>query len=363
MRNCFDARKLTNMTTRFLLFFSLATALLADQVTMKNGDHLSGTIVKYDGKNLILKSEFAGQVTIPWDAVTAITSSEPLNVGLKDGQMLVGVVTTTDSKIMVATKDTGSVAAARDTIAVIRSKDEQAAYDADIDHSRNPRLIDLWAGFLDLGYATTQGNTDTQSFTLNADAIRASPRDKIEAKFTMIDSSSNATGPDVTTANAKRGSLSYNLNINKRWFAFGSVGLESDQFQSLDLRFNPAGGVGYYLINTPKTSFDFQLGASEDREYFNTGLDRSFTEVLFGEEFVHKVSSNTSIHQQLQLFPNVTSAGNLRANFDLSAVTAIKKWFGWQFTVSDRFLTNPIAGRKDNDIIISTGVRVTFANK
>jgi len=60
---------------------------------MKNGDRLSGAIVKYDGKNLILKSEFAGQVTIPWDAVTAITSSDPLNVGLKDGQMLVGVVT------------------------------------------------------------------------------------------------------------------------------------------------------------------------------------------------------------------------------------------------------------------------------
>jgi hypothetical protein len=29
---------------------------------------------------------------------------------------------------------------------------------------------------------------------------------------------------------------------------------------------------------------------------------------------------------------------------DLSAVTAIKKWFGWQFTVSDRFLSNPNCG-------------------
>jgi small nuclear ribonucleoprotein (snRNP)-like protein len=155
------------MTLRLVLFLSLSTALLADQITMKNGDRLSGSIVKYDGKNLILKSEFAGQVTIPWDAVTAITSSDPLNVELKDGQKLVGVVTTSDGKFTVATKDTGSVIAARENIVVIRSKDEQAAYDADADHSRNPRLIDLWTGFLDIGYATTRGNTDTGSFTLN----------------------------------------------------------------------------------------------------------------------------------------------------------------------------------------------------
>jgi putative salt-induced outer membrane protein YdiY len=352
------------MITRLLLaLVCVSGLLLADQVTMKNGDHLSGSIVKYDGKNLILKSEFAGQVTIPWDAVTAITSSAPLNIGLKDGQMLVGTVTTADGKFMVATSATGSVPAPRDAIVVIRSKEEQAAYDADADHSRNPRLIDLWTGFLDLGYATTRGNTDTGSFTLNTDATRATTRDKIEAKFTMIDSSSNASGTSITTANAKRGSIAYNLNINKRWFGFGSVNLEQDQFQSLDLRFNPAGGVGYHAINTPKTTFDLQLGASEDKEYFSTNLDRAFTEVLVGEEFVHKVTASTSIHEQFTFFPNVSSSGNYRINFDVAAVTAIKKWFGWQFTVSDRYLSNPVAGRKDNDIIISTGLRVTFAKE
>lgn len=344
-----------------LLLLCLSTTIVADQVTMKNGDRLSGSIVKFDGKNLILKSEFAGDVTIPWDAVTAIVSTEPLNVGLKDGQMLVGVVTTSDGKFTVATKDTGSVSAARDSIALIRSKGEQAAYDADADHSRNPRLIDLWTGFLDLGYATTRGNTDTGSFNLNADATRATSRDKIEAKFTMIDSSSNASGKSITTANAKRGGIEYNLNFNKRMFGFGSVNLESDEFQALDLRFNPAGGIGYHAWKTPKTSLDAQFGVSEDKEFFSGGVNRSFTEVLFGEDFVHKVNKSTSIHQQLTIFPNVSDGGNYRINFDMAAVTAIKKWVGWQFTVSDRFLSNPLAGRKENDVIISTGLRVTFA--
>src|SRR5579871_4702214 len=114
------------MWTRLLccsIFFS--AVLFADQVTMKNGDRLSGSIVKFDGKNLVLKSEMAGDVTIPWDSVTAITSSAPLNVGLKDGQMLVGAVTTADGKFVVATEKTGAVTAPRDAVAVIRSKAEQ----------------------------------------------------------------------------------------------------------------------------------------------------------------------------------------------------------------------------------------------
>jgi hypothetical protein len=129
----------------------------------------------------------------------------------------------------------------------------------------------------------------------------------------------------------------------------------------LDLRFNPAGGLGYHAFTTPKTTLDFQLGASEDKEYFSTGTDRSFTEVLLGEDFVHKMSAATSIHESITVFPNLSSGGNYRMNLDVSAVTAIKKWFGWQFTVSDRFLSNPLPGRKENDIIISTGLRVTFA--
>ncbi len=346
---------------RQLLLLLAGSLLFADQITMKNGDRLSGTIVKYDGKNLVMKSEFAGQVTIPWDAVTAISSSVPLNIGLKGGQTLVGTVTTSDGKIQVATENAGTVTAPKDSIEFVRSKEEQAAYQAEIDRFHNPRLIDLWTGFLDLGYATTRGNTDTGSFNLNADASRSTNRDKIEATFTMIQSSSNASGKDISTADAKRGGVSYNINLDHRWFAFGSVNLENDEFQSLDLRFNPAGGAGFHAIKTPKTTLDFQAGASEDKEFFNTGLDRSFTEVLLGEEFAHKVNASTSIHQALTFFPNMSSTGNYRINFDLSAVTAIKKWFGWQFTVSDRFLTNPVAGRKDNDVLISTGLRVTFA--
>ena len=87
--------------TVLLLLASVALADV-DKVTLKNGDRFSGTIVSGDGKTLLMKTEFAGDVTIKWDAVTAIESSQDLHLTLKDGQRISGKVSTTDGKFVVA---------------------------------------------------------------------------------------------------------------------------------------------------------------------------------------------------------------------------------------------------------------------
>lgn len=341
----------------FLTIFLCAEAAFADQVTMKNGDRLSGTIVKSDAKSLTMKSDLAGDVTIPWDSVTAITSTTQLHVALKDGQTVVGTVSTTpEGRFTIATKETGAVTAARDSVVAIRSDQEQA----EIDRYNNPRLTDLWTGFLDLSYANTRGNVDTSTFSLSTNATRATTRDKITADFTSVFSNSNASGTQITTANAKRGGVSYNLNVQPKWFVFGSVDLESDQFQSLDLRFAPAGGAGYHAVKSASTTLDFDFGASADREFFSTGLNRTAFAMVVGQELDHKLAGAVTLHEKLFFYPEPTD-GNYRINFDTSAAATIRKWLSWQFTVSDRYLSNPIPGRKTNDILFTTGLRLTFA--
>ena len=48
-------------------------------------------------------------------------------------------------------------------------------------------------------------------------------------------------------------------------------------------------------------------------------------------------------------------------NFDVGAVTALKKWLSFQLTASDRYLSTPVGGRKRNDVLLTTGFRVSFA--
>ena len=82
---------------------------------------------------------------------------------------------------------------------------------------------------------------------------------------------------------------------------------------------------------------------------------------MLGENLVHKFNGTTSVEQKFDYFANLSDTGAYRMNFDISAVTAIHKWLSWQVTVSDRFLSNPVPGRKKNDALFSTGLRVTFA--
>jgi putative salt-induced outer membrane protein len=353
------------MTSRFTLWFCLVTApfAMADQITLKNGDRISGAILKNDGKKLTMKSEFAGEITVPWDAVTGLSSPGPLHIELKDGQRIVGSVTLPPdgSTLAITTKETGAVTASRESVKSIRSADEQAAYDAEIDRFRNPRLVDLWSGFLDTGFATSQGNSKTASFTVGATANRVTSRDKIAVTYTSLFASSNASGKNITTADAKRGSIGYDLNLNANWFAFGSVDLESDTFQNLDLRFSPAGGLGGHLIKREGTALDLRIGMSANREFFSDGVNRTSGEILFGQEYVRKFTKTFSLDQKLVMYPNVTDTGSFRMNFDISVVTAIRKWLSWQLTSSDRYLSNPVQGRKTNDVLLTTGLRITFA--
>ena len=49
-------------------------------------DSLTGTIVRSDGKKLVIKSEYAGDVTLDWTAIQQITSDQSLHAGLANGK-------------------------------------------------------------------------------------------------------------------------------------------------------------------------------------------------------------------------------------------------------------------------------------
>src|SRR5579864_1242692 len=270
-----------NITRSFTLTLLLCSiAFCADQITMKNGDRFTGAVVKVEGKSLVFKSDYAGNITVPWDDVVGVSSTEPLSITLRDGQVVVGQVTTSDNKLVVQTRDAGTVAASRDAVQMVRSQAEQA----EADRYKNPRITDLWAGFFDFGYAAARGNSATNNLNVSATAARATTRDKIEVNFTSLYTSSSVTGKSIVTANAIRGGIGYSLNVTPRTFAFGSLDLEYDQFQNLDLRFAPAGGFGYHALKSETTLFDIFGGGSLNREFFSNGLNRTSGETLAGEE-------------------------------------------------------------------------------
>jgi hypothetical protein len=52
-----------------------------------------------------------------------------------------------------------------------------------------------------------------------------------------------------------------------------------------------------------------------------------------------------------------------RYTFNSIVSTAISKWLGWQFSLNDTYLSNPPTGIKKNDLLLSTGLRLTFGTQ
>jgi hypothetical protein len=67
-----------------------------------------------------------------------------------------------------------------------------------------------------------------------------------------------------------------------------------------------------------------------------------------------------SLHERLDFYPNVSDTGQYRIVFDTAAITKIAKFLSWQIDVSDRYQSNPLFGLKGNDLLLTTGIRVTF---
>ena len=356
--------------TLLLLLASVALADV-DKVTLKNGDRFSGTIVSGDGKTLLMKTEFAGDVTIKWDAVTAIESSQDLHLTLKDGQRISGKVSTTDGKFVVAGAAATVAPADKDSIVAVRNDVEQKSFDTEAEKMAHPKFNYFWSGLLDTGLALTSGNSSTLSYALATTAVRETPRDKLTVYSTYVYANDNSTPPTRTTANDFRGGVRGDLNLSPRIFVFALADFETNQLQHLNLRQVYGGGFGYHVINSDRTTFDVFGGADYDRDSFGQyfllnpltffpGQQTNSAEILVGEELHSKITARTTIGERFVFYPNMSNLGQYRYQLNATSATVIKKWLSWQITVTDGYLSNPPFGLKSNDLLLSTGLRVVW---
>jgi putative salt-induced outer membrane protein len=347
----------------FVALIVLVTAVpaLADQVSLKNGDRLTGTIVQSDGKTLVLHTEYAGDVTVKWDSVKGIESSESLRVELPNGKTVVGPVSTSDETVKVATSS-GEIAA---PLGNVKGLSQQAGYEK----METASILQNWKGGVNAGFSLTGGNSETTNLAIGFLAARQSLKAKLGMYANIVYATTTTTLVTInpftntkissTTANTEAGGLRYDHDLNPKTFAFVSADFFADALQGLNLRSVFGGGLGYHAIKNDNTTLDFLGGLNYTRESYTT-LQRNLVALTLGEELMHKLGKSTVLNQKLYFFPDLNSAGDFRGTFDFASVTKISKRFGWQNSFTDVYVTNPPAGKKQNDVILTTGLNVSF---
>lgn len=370
-----------------LVLFALPA--FADQVTLKNGDHLTGSITKSDGKTLVLKTDYAGDLTIKFDSIQSLSSTGDLHV-TAGGKTAVGPVTTSGDQLEVATKTTGTVEAPIASVTLLRSPAEETAYQK----SLHPGWAGGWAGGFNLGLAVTAGNSETRDLNIGFNAVRTGFHDKLTLYETSVYSTTGKLNlqpiPTQTTANSNTGGIRYDHDFAPRVFGFVSGDFFSNALQNLDLRYILGGGIGFHAIKTPNTTLDLLAGINYTHESFSDLMEPnplpppdtifynksdSTSALTVGDNFAHKMGAHSTLTQSFLLYPsfsetNIAFPGDtpnnvhvLRGVFNLGTVTKLNNWLGWQLSFTDVFDTHPLASTppiERNDITLSTGLNFSF---
>ena len=353
-----------------ILLLLRAIPALADQVILKNADRLTGSITKSDGKVLVIKTDYAGDVTVKFDAIQSITSTGDLNVSL-GGKTVVGPVTTSGDDVVVATRTAGPVEAPKASVTMLRSPAEQAAYEK----SLHPGLLEGWNGGLNLGFALTRGNSETKNLNIAFNAVRKGFHDKLILYTNSIYAANDLpTASPHTTANAIGGGARYDHDFSPRVFWFVNGDFYHDALQHLDLRSTGGGGIGLHAIKHDATTLDLLAGVNYTHESYAAfvlpttpptpvaAVTHSLAGLTLGDAFMHKVGKGTVITQTLFFYPDLSQTGQYRGTFNLGTVTKLNKWLGWQNSFADIYVSNPPSGTKKNDLQLATGLNVSFTH-
>ena len=280
-----------------LLVFLTNGVAAADEVWLKNGDHLTGKVLSLEGGTLVFKTAYAGDLSIQWEEVANLKTDEPVKVVLGDETMAQGPVTPGDS-------------------GKVKVKAEQVAEPVTVDlanvktiNPRPPLRIDLRINF---GLNISDGNTNTQNIYGEGEFVARTDRNR----YTIGALYKRSEEDNVKTADRSLGYMKYDHFFTKKWYGYANAAAEKDEFKDLDLRTTLGIGVGYQVIESERTNLSFEVGPSYVNDDYIVAEDDSYAAARWAVRFDYYI-----LPKSLQYFLYHTGLQSLEESDDLILYT------------------------------------------
>ncbi len=356
---------------------TVSSLALADSITLKNGDHLTGTVTQLAGGKLTLTTSYAGAVTISWDEVTNVKLDKSLLLPTetKKGKTVeihteaITAIERTSTGFVVTTAQ-GPEPVPATGLTTLRDAAAQQAYEA----SLRPGWTHGWAGSTNVSFALASGNSQTTSLGAGVNVARPTRTDKTSLYYATIYSHDGIL--KATTAESSTGGLRYDHNVNPKLFTFATADLATNKLQYLDLRTVLGGGFGWHAYAKPIQQLDVFGGVVWTHESYGqvpisvTGNPKptpaytnSFAALDFGQQYSRKLGKTSSFTEQAYIFPDLNDTSQYRMTGNAALNTRINSFLSWQTALSETYVSLPPAGTKHNDLILTTGLGFSFSKK
>jgi len=323
----------------------LCPGALADEVTMANGDVITGEILTLKEGKLTIKTPYNEALEIAWGSIEKIQSETPVEVVLSDGSRLKGTLQlSAEGALQVATESAGPVTVG------------EMALITDI----NPPVVPAvtYEGNLDAGVSYLTGNTDTVSGNLSGLFVARSKRQR----FTLRGKWYYAENDSEVNAREAGGSLKYDFFVTEKFYVYANTLFLYNPFKDLDLRSTIGGGAGYQFWEDVRKKLSFELGISYVDENFRVAEDSAYAGGRWAINFSYWL-----IQDKIDLFHFQEGYFSLEDFKDMNLITSQ----GLRFMVIKDFYTSievdvsydniPSPGFKSTDTALIFGLGYNFS--
>jgi putative salt-induced outer membrane protein YdiY len=317
---------------------------LADTVKLKNGDVLTGTIIKKETDQLVLKTSYAGEISIAWSEISTLDSTERVKVVLADKSSFTGVIKQTEpgrAKVVLSSLNTSADIDLKDLTYINPSAEVSGEGVA-------------WSGYANVGGAMTQGNSETTVLNANAEAIARTK----ENRYTVGAVINRADNKGTDTVSNSRGYMKYDHFLSKKWYVYANTTLENDKFRDINLRTSAGVGSGYQIYEQP----DLNLSVEGGVNYINVDYDQAADEGYASGRWALKydqllLGNNVKFFHQHELLFGLEDLGNTLLFTKTGLRVPIAKNLNASTQLNVDYNNRPVANRKslDKTLLFSVG--------
>jgi putative salt-induced outer membrane protein YdiY len=333
-----------------LCALACSTTAFADEVYFKNGDRLSGKIVRLTDSKLVLQSKVVGEVTVNLTDIKTFSSDEPVEVHLKDGTVLHQPVAAAEPNEFTLK-----------TAAPLQPQMFPLADIASINPPPAPKP--KWTGSVSGAFSLTTGNTKASSFTGSVSLARRSEQDRTiaGADISNVSQTDPDTGESNTTENWWRLFGQYDYFFTKKFYGFANGRYEKDEIALLDRRVVVGGGGGYQWIENDTTTFSTNLGlASVFEKYKSQPETNNQLSLQAGYAFGQQLGKNTKFLQDLTYYPSFDDFSDFFLTTTAEVRTNLTKTMFANFKLIYNYDATPAPNRGSTDTKYLLGVGMNF---
>ena len=279
------------MRTHLFLMILIATVFsgeaLADEVFLRDGSHLIGTIKLVRDGELVIKTEFSGTITVDMEGVEGVRTDDVLGIGLEEEGPLFGTLNFDSSEQSIETDDDEHRIIDLEDVKVVWPKDEDM-----------PNVDRIWSGRVELGLDGARGNSDSFNFLGLTSATRKTETNKVVLNAQGHFEEDNG----LRSENEFKASGRYEWKFRGKWNTFVRGELETDEFEEVNLRSSIIVGLGKTFLETERQEFSARIGIGFLREDFKSAEMVTDLIMGFGYDYALKVRESFRLTHDLNLY-------------------------------------------------------------